>query len=133
MKLIDQYKVLKKDYKEYIILLKRGTFYATYQDDAYIINHLFMYQITDEKVGFPSGSLDKVLNKLEECCINVYVDDTDVLVKEYENNNYQTVLYQAKKNYFNELNAKVLLEEIEFLLKSNPENISKIKSFISEL
>ena len=94
---------------------------------------LLSYQLCDDKVGFPKNVLEKVLKKLSEKEINVYVKKEEPEIIERENNQYENILYLARKNYFNELNSKVLLEEISFLLKSNPENIQKIKNFINEL
>lgn len=133
MKLNEQYKILKQEYSKHIILLPKGNFYTTFYDDSYILNYLLSYQLCDDKVGFPKNVLDKVLKKLTEKEINVYVKKEEPEIIENENNQYENILYLARKNYFNELNSKVLLEEISFLLKSNPENIQKIKSFINEL
>ena len=73
----------------------------------------------------------KVNNKKVEAKKDVKKEEPEII--ESENNQYENILYLARKNYFNELNSKVLLEEISFLLKSNPENIQKIKNFINEL
>lgn len=132
MKLHEQVRMLKKDLLNYLIIVKSGSFYVSYNDDAYILHDLFSYQLQDEKVGFPLNSLDKILEKLQEEHINVYLVNENIK-HEYYDNRYQEKLYISKKNYFNELNTKVLLEEIEFLLKNNPENIIKFKDFINEL
>lgn len=132
MKLQDLMKNIKNDNLQTIVLAKSGSFYIAYDEDAYIMNYLFSYQINDNKIGFPIGSLSKVLEKLEEAKINNKVFDTDIDNK-YEDNRYNEVLYVARRNYFNEVNAKLLMEEIEFLLKSNPDNINKIRNFINEL
>lgn len=132
MKLQDLIKSIKSEYPETIVLAKSGTFYITYDDDAYIMNYLFSYQINDNKIGFPINSLSKVLEKLNEYEINIKIIDTDIN-NEYANNKYNEILYKARKKYFNEINAKLLMEEIEFLLKSNPDNINKIRKFLNEL
>ena len=129
MKLLKQYKILKEKYSQNIILLKSGTFYVTYENDAYILNYLLQYQINDSKIGFPKSAIDKVLEVLKENTINFLFEDVKI---EYDNNNYDKILYLAKKKYYQELNEKILLEQISFLIKNNPENLSKIRSFIDE-
>ena len=129
MKLLKQYKILKEKYSQNIILLKSGTFYVAYENDAYILNYLLQYQINDSKIGFPKSATDKVLEVLKENNINFLFEDVKI---EYDNNNYDKILYLAKKKYYQELNEKILLEQISFLIKNNPENLSKIRSFIDE-
>ena len=130
MKLQEQFTNLKEKYPNNVILLKSGNFYASYENDAYLLNYLLNYQLNDYKVGFPKAALPKVLETLKVNQINVIVEDLKI---EYENNQYDDLLYRAKKNYYQTLNEKVLLEEISFLIKNNPENLSKIRSFIHEL
>ena len=132
MKLQERYSTLKKYYKDSLILIKNGLFYITYDEDAYLLNYLFDYQVIDNKVGFPSSKIDSVKEELKHHQINVYISDTDEFIQDDENK-YASIVALAHKNYFNELNIKVLLEEISFLLHNNQENIIKVKNFINEL
>ena len=133
MKLIDKFINIKKSYTNTIVLVKSGTFYVTYNDDAYIMGYLMNYQVNDNnKLGFPKNTLDKILLKLDECKINVYIIDEDIS-KEYTDNQYSNILHKARKEHFNDLNAKLLIDEIKLLIEDNPANILKIRSFISEL
>ena len=132
MKLQQQFKKLKEKYPDSVVMIKSGIFYITYEKDAYILNYLLHYQINDCKVGFPKNALKKVLNTLKDNKISVYVNYDEINVLETDNQ-YEAILYKAKKNYYSELNDQVLLEEISFLIKSNPENLYKIKNFINEL
>ena len=132
MKLQERYSTLKKCYKDSLILIKSGLFYITYDEDAYLLNYLFDYQVIDNKVGFPSSKIDSVKEELKKCQINVQISDTDEFIQNNENK-YVSIVALAHKNYFNELNIKVLLEEISFLLHNNQENIIKVKNFINEL
>ncbi len=104
-----------------------------YEDDAMILNYLFDYQVKDDVAGFPEIALDKVLNELKERQVNVYVIKDEDEIYDYIDNTYQDILYYAKKNYFENLNSRLLLEEIAFLLKNKPENIRKLKDFVNEL
>lgn len=132
MKTIDQYNNIKKQYQNYVVLLKVGSFYITYHDDAYILNHLFSYQIKDKKVGFPIGIIEKIKSELKTKQINLCLMEDDLILIKYPNNEYQKYLYNAKMSYFNEQDINNLLEQITFLIKSDFNNFKKIKEFINE-
>ena len=56
----NQYYDLKVRYPDSLVLVKKGSFYTTFNDDAYILNYLFGYKIVNnEKVGFPTVILLK--------------------------------------------------------------------------
>lgn len=133
MKLIDQFRVLKTNYPNHIILLKSGMFFVTFQEDAILLKYILTYQIKNERLGFPIKSLDSVLKNLEGYMLNICIKDADIKRIEYDYNNYNELLKIAKKKYYEELNCKVLLEEIAFILKNNPEKINKLKDIINEL
>lgn len=93
MKVIDKYSLYKNKYPKYVILIKVGIFYESYGEDAYILNNLFSYKVKDfngfKRVGFPSGSYDKVISKLKGFKINYAVIDGDeVNKKKFNFNNY---------------------------------------------
>ena len=49
------------DEKDTLVLIKNGTFYNAYNDDAFIISYLFDYKVSkDNKCGFPDNSFNKV-------------------------------------------------------------------------
>ena len=134
MKLQQKYVNLKDKYFKYIILIESGVFIVTFDNDAYILNYLFNYLLRNTndiiKVGFPKKSINEVLKILNENEINVVYNEQKY---EYKNNKYDNLLYLAKKKYYQNLNEKVLLEEIMFLIKNNSDNLMKIRNFIDEL
>lgn len=92
--MIDLFRMLKLDYKEYIILFKSGSFYISFDEDSIILNKLFNYKIinlkNNIKIGFPLNSIDLVLRKLEKLRINYVIIDNKNIInqKEYEDNNF---------------------------------------------
>ena len=66
MKVIDVYNENKVKYSKYVILIKVGIFYETYHEDAYILNNLLGYKISDvngnKRLGFPVNNSNKVVN-----------------------------------------------------------------------
>ena len=56
MKLKDRFSSIKNRYLNDIVLIKSGSFYITFDQDAIIMNYLFSYQITSGKIGFTQRS-----------------------------------------------------------------------------
>lgn len=136
MKLKEKYTLLKRENYDYVILLKSGSFYVTYDNDASILNYLFSYQIVNGKIGFPLKNIDKVTDELHNKSINYIIDngeDTEKIRKKYQKNNYSQQFEYAKKNEFKLIMNNMLLERIKFLINSNEENYDKIRRFIDEL
>lgn len=89
----EKYLELKKDFKEYVVFIKCGKFYRTYDEDAIIMNYLLCYQIMDNRLGFPLEGLFKVKNKLKSECINyVIADGVDIFSDVIDDNKYNEVL-----------------------------------------
>jgi len=136
MKLREKYSYLKKVYSDYIVLIKSGSFYITYDNDAIILNNIFDYQNINNKVGFPVRSVDKIMNSLNDKNINYIIDnndDSDILEFKIKDNEYLKYYEQAKKYEFRDSLNKILLDKIKFLIESNEENYEKIRRFIDEL
>ena len=58
----NQYYDLKVRYPDSLVLVKNGSFYTIFNDDAYILNYLFGYKIVNnEKVGFLTSNITKVI------------------------------------------------------------------------
>ena len=62
-----------------ISLRKNGGFYCAYGNDCYILNYLFDYKITDDRVGFPTSAYEKVVKILEQNNIN-YESSTEIQI-----------------------------------------------------
>lgn len=137
MKLKEQYQELKSKNLYNIILIKSGNFYITFFYDALIFNYLFNYQLKDDKVGFPITNIDKILFELRQNKLNYIINDSNeensISYIEYSNEQYQKLIEIAKKYELERNNNKLLLERIQYLISTNPNNYTKIKSFIDEL
>lgn len=80
-----------------IVLRKSGGFYQVFDDDALIISYLFDYKINNYRCGFPINSLNKVINILEDKCINYIIKDENNESKDFKKkNNYLKFLEKSK-------------------------------------
>ena len=131
----EKYEKHKNENLNSIILIKSGNFYATIEDDAFIMKTIFNYQILKGKIGFPISSIDKVTSKLEELKVNyiVYNDNDNIIKKEFDNNSYLTILNNCKKQEYKDNMKKLLFDRIEYLINLDYDNYDKIRKFIDEL
>ncbi len=128
----DKYLEIKKKYQEYIILLKSGRFYKSFDTDAVIINYLLNYNVIDNKIGFPLESLFKVKNILKRNNINYIIfEDDDLAITENENNNeYLKIADIAEHNYDVKLRNDEILEEIKKKLSTDEKFYDLLSKFI---
>lgn len=133
MKIKDKYKELKYLNFNKVILIKSGNFYISYDEDAIVLNHLFSYQIVNNKIGFPLVTLPKIKEKLDELNVDyiIYNNEDEITTQTTEDNNYMNIYNKAKKEEFTTKINEVLIDRIRFLLK-DPNNYEKIKRFIDE-
>ena len=133
MKIKDKYKELKYLNFNKVILIKSGNFYISYDEDAIVLNHLFSYQIVNNKIGFPLVTLSKIKEKLNELNVDyiIYNNEEEITTQTNEDNNYMNIYNKAKKEEFTTRINEVLIDRIRFLLK-DPNNYEKIKRFIDE-
>ena len=125
MKLMDTYLELRHKYKDYVIIIKNGSFYKVIGSDCYILEEMFNYKkvkiANSIKVGFPLRSLNKVINKLKYFKINYLIYNKEIIRKKYKNNNYKNFIkILSINNRINIINIKLnesynynFLEKIE--------------------
>ena len=113
-----------------IILRKCGNFYSAYNKDSYILYYLFNYKIVMGRVGFPINSINKVLNKLEEKCINYLVLPDNKESNFKTKNNYKKFIDMGIKKYEKYVKKSELLEKIDTL---SEEKIDKIIKYVESV
>ena len=139
MKTVDKYIKFKSSYKDYVVLIKSGNFYYSFDDDAYILKYFFNYQIRDNKVGFPINAKAKVKSVLNRHNVNLLeiIDDyAYVLETKNENmpeNEYESKLKEAKSNILISNMLSNLMNSIEVKVKKEEANYRLIKDFVDEL
>lgn len=135
MKIKEKYQELKIGNPDAISLIKSGNFYIAIEDDAYIMNIIFDYQIIKGKVGFPLTALERVIGELNNKKISyvIYKDENDIITNTFDDNIYVSLLGECKKREYKNSMKKLLLERIEFLIDNSEDNYDKIRRFIDEL
>lgn len=132
MILNDVYLKEKIKYKKYIIMMRVGSFYEVYGEEAFIISNIFGYKIkkvgSSFRVGFPICAYNKVIDKLNSLKISYVIFDGDKIKKTFKNNNYDTFfsggsikdridkIYERLNNLKNDKDIVFILDNIEGLL-----------------
>ena len=133
--MLEKYYNQKIRYKDYVILIKCGSFYEAFEKDAFIINTLLKYKIKKFsktfKSGFPTLKLNVILKILEENHLNyVVLDEIEMIKKEFDDNKYQNFNFDIDRimlNYIkidkimNYLNDNILNERITDILEKMEE------------
>ena len=92
------YLTRKKKYPNSIVLIKSGSFYRAYDNDAIILSYLCHYKVIKNVLGFPIHSLSKVLKELKHEKVN-YVVDEDIRFSFANDGNYLTLFNQSLEVY----------------------------------
>ncbi len=106
MKWNDVYKYYKSKYSDYLVLYRIGNFYNVIGMDIYMMKYIFDYKIivnnSIEKIGFPIGNLNKVMDELNKLKINyLTIDKEDGMAKvnykkRFKDNNYDKYYINSK-------------------------------------
>lgn len=131
--MIDLFRILKLEYKEYVILFKSGSFYISFDEDSVILNKIFNYKIlnlkNNIKSGFPLNNIDMVKEKLEELNINYIIVEDKNIVSEYKSDDNSFSKYTS--SVFEIISINNRIEKIVDKLKSIDND--KIKDILSEI
>lgn len=125
---------IKEIHKETVCLFRIGTFYHCYNRDAYILSYLFGYklknlELNNVECGFPIGSINKIMAKLEQCKVNYTIIDKRNNYDEEDGQNYKDLnqynKYYSKANSY--IKYKSRIEKINNFLIENIESKDFIK------
>lgn len=135
MKTIDKYVKFKSQYKDYVVLVKSGNFYYSFDEDAFILKYFFDYQIRENRVGFPLNAKAKVKSVLNRYNINLIevIDDYAYVLETKNANLYAEKLKEAKSNILISNMLNNLMNAIEIKVKKEEANYRLIKEFVDEL
>ncbi len=135
MKTVDKYIKFKEMYPDYVVLIKSGNFYYSFEDDAYLLNYFFGYQIRENKVGFPMNAKAKVKSVLNRHNVNLIeiIDDCAYVLETKNDNTYKTKLTEAKSSILISNMLNNLMSAIEIKVKKEQANYRLIKDFVDEL
>lgn len=135
MKLIDKYKMYKKQYPYCLLIMKEGIFYKTFYEDALILWYLFEYKYVNDTVSFGSSPYDKVLAVLNKRDISYIVisNDKEIFKVVKDNDIYFSYCDLAKKSYDKIRRNDGLIEKLNQVLEIYPDNYKAIDEMLDDM
>ena len=127
MKIYDKYLDYKSKYPSYIIILKEGSFYKTYGDDAIILWYLFDYKWNKNSIGFSINAKEKVVDKLKELELSYLIDDN------INNGNievYELYIKIAKLKYNKYIKIEEIINIVSDILNKDINKYNDIKNYL---
>ena len=110
MNAYNKYLEVKDSYKNKILLIKEGSFYKTYEDDAIILWYLFQYKWNNNEIAFSNSAKDKVIDKLKDIELSYVIDDEEYIGNS-EVYDYYSKLSKIKYDKY------IKIEEITIIVK----------------
>ena len=132
--MLEKYYKYKLDYRNYLILIKIGSFYECFEKDALIINKLFYYKLkrinNSFKLGFPIKAIDKIILKLNEENINYLVVDEKILKKEFKESNYLKYNFNMEEILYNTIRIEKIIDYLNNNIYNISDKLNKIEEII---
>lgn len=133
MKHIDKYESYQKKYKDMLILLKEGSFYKCYNDDAIIMRYIFDYTFFNNSISFGTKAYSKVFDELNRIKISYVVISDEEYVNKFDNDIYNVYLKLAKDNYEEEKLINEINEKVKLLINKDKNNHKIILDYLNEI
>ena len=135
MKLIDKYKMYKKQYPYYILIMKEGIFFKTFYNDALIIWYLFEYKYVNDITSFGTTLYDRVLRVLNKKDISYIVisQDKEVIKVTKDDENYISYCNLSKKSHDKTNKRESLLNKLDQILEMYPNNYQVIDELLDSM
>lgn len=129
------YMSLKREYKDYIVIIKEKHYYKTFLDDAKIIWYLFNYKYNDDVVAFGNNAFDMVINILKDKGINFIITSKveELLSFKISNNSYLEYYKLAENKYFKMLKEKELIKKLKLILYTKEDSYKEIEDFLNTI
>ena len=101
MKAIEKYDYFKEKNPKKIILVKEGSFYKTYKDDAKLLWNLFSYKWNNSSIAFGVSNAGKIFDKIKSQGLGYITIENDSSTIEIQGNDivYDSYLNISLINY----------------------------------
>lgn len=135
MKAIEKYEYFKKKHLKKIVLVKEGSFYKTYQDDAKLLWHIFQYKWNNGSIAFGIINGFKVFDKLREQQIGYVTveSDSEVIVIDGNEEVYELYLRLSLINYDKCAKRNELHNILDKLIEQDIRSYGIIKNYFDTL
>ena len=119
--------------KKYVTMVKgKGIFYNVYGDDAYVMSSITKNKIKGDRLFFTSKSIEHIKKILEKNKINYRIKDNCNIIEEktFNRNGYNKHFKIGKEKYNENIDKKILIDQIKKLDHEKIESISKYINYV---
>lgn len=132
MSSINKYEHYKKEYENYIVLIKEGVFYKTFDKDALILWSILNYKLNNNSLSFSLSVSSKVFDALHLKDIG-YVIISDDILKVSGNAEVYSLHEKLALHYYDKYTKKNELSAMLDKILDDDSNYEKVCNFFSEL
>ena len=134
MKLDEVNNLYKDRYKDYLIIIKDGSFYKSLYDDGKIIWYIFGYKYLKDNCSFGSIPYDKVMDKLKSIDISFVVVSKNEEIIKYNGDNmvYDSYYKLAKKAYDKYEKKNELIDKVKIICEDN-DSYNELNGYVDKI
>ena len=135
MKAVEKYDYFKAKYKQELVLVKEGSFYKTYKDDAKILWSLFDYKWNNSSIGFGINNSSKIFDKIKSNGLGYIVieSDSDTILVKGNSTIYDSYLNISLIKYEMFEKKNKIYNIIDKLISKNSGKIDDILNYLESL
>ena len=135
MKAIEKYDYFKEKYQKRLILVKEGSFYKTYKDDAKILWNLFDYKWNNSCIAFGVSNAGKILDKISKQGLGYVTIENDSSTIEIQGNDtiYDSYLNISLIKYEKYQKKMKLHKMLDDLIDNNMELANNLEDYFKSL
>ena len=135
MKAVEKYDYFKAIYKQELVLVKEGSFYKTYKDDAKILWSLFDYKWNNSSIGFGINNSSKIFDKIKNNGLGYIVieSDSDTILVKGNSTIYDSYLNISLIKYEMFEKKNKIYKIIDKFISENSEKVDDILNYLKSL
>ena len=126
---------IKSYNKNKVVFIKKGMFYVTYNEDAFLTSQLSGYKVIlpEYKLGYPISKMNDIKDKFISSSISVvFVDNNNVKEYSVPDNKYLSVIKVYIKKYIEYKNIDNFMNNLKLSIYKDISLMDKINKLLEE-
>ena len=130
----EKYNIIKEKYPKYILIIRKGEFLYSYNDDASIIHFLldYKYKFDKNETSYGKGCLFNVVNKISSLDLGYVIYDDSIQVYKGNERIYDNICSLAKIKLDKQYKRIHLIELIESILEKDASLYDELSKYLEE-
>lgn len=134
MSIEEKYNVVKEKYPKYILIIRKGDFLYSYNDDAAIIHFLldYKYKFNKNETSYGKGCLFNVVNKFSELSLGYVIYDDTIQVYKGNESIYDNLCTLAKIKIQKQFQRYHLIELIDSIMEKDSSLYDDLSNYLED-